>query len=126
MSLTHRQEVLEAHINHSNWKKMVRIVPSLLKRWKCMETGIDLSAETLNALNTCLRTKTKRWLAAEKHAQSKRHEDPTLMDIYDTVISKAPSRAEIQQWLISDESRDITTHGQTSWIACGIKIQELQ
>ncbi|KAH9176147.1 hypothetical protein EDB89DRAFT_2065932 [Lactarius sanguifluus] len=126
MSLAHRQEVLDAHMNHSNWKKMVRIVPSLLKRWKRMETGIDLSAETLNALNTRFRKKTKRWLAAEKHAQSKRHEDPTLMDIYDTVISKAPSRAEIQQQLISDESRDITTHGQTSWIACGIKIQELQ
>ncbi|KAH8990628.1 hypothetical protein EDB86DRAFT_3080255 [Lactarius hatsudake] len=126
MSLAHRQEVLDAHMNHSNWKKMVRIVPSLLKRWKRMETGIDLSAETLNALNTRLRTKPKRWLAAEKHAQSKRHEDPTLMDIYDTVISKALSRAEIQQQLISDESGDITTHGQTSWIACGIKIQELQ
>ncbi|KAH9002185.1 hypothetical protein EDB86DRAFT_2800475, partial [Lactarius hatsudake] len=125
MSLTHRQEVLDAHMNHSNWKKMVHIVPSLLKQWKRMETGIDLSAEMLNALNTCLRTKTKQWLAAEKHAQSKRHEDPTLMDIYDTVISKAPSHAEIQQQLISDESGDITTHGQTSWIACGIKIQEV-
>ncbi|KAH9172399.1 hypothetical protein EDB89DRAFT_1906254 [Lactarius sanguifluus] len=125
MSLAHRQEVLDAHMNHSNWK-MVCIVPSLLKRWKCMETGIDLSAETLNALNTRFRKKTKWWLAAEKHAQSKRHEDPTLMDIYDTVISKAPSCAEIQQRPISDESRDITTHGQTSWIACGIKIQELQ
>ncbi|KAH9163424.1 hypothetical protein EDB89DRAFT_1912653 [Lactarius sanguifluus] len=73
MSLAHCQEVLDAHMNHSNWKKMVRI---------------DLSAETLNALNTRFRKKTKQWLAAEKHAQSKRHEDPTLMDIYDTVISK--------------------------------------
>ncbi|KAH9016537.1 hypothetical protein EDB84DRAFT_1567201 [Lactarius hengduanensis] len=126
MSLAHRQEVLDAHMNHSNWKKMVRIVPSLLKRWKRMETGIDLSAETFDALNTRLGQKTKQWLEAEKHAQSKRHEDPTLMDIYDTVASKAPSRAEIQQQLISEESRDIATHGQTSWIACGIKIQELQ
>ena len=25
MSLSHRQEVLDAHMNHSNWKKMVRI-----------------------------------------------------------------------------------------------------
>ena len=25
MTLFHRQEVLDAHINHSNWKKMVRI-----------------------------------------------------------------------------------------------------
>ncbi|KAI9430336.1 hypothetical protein H4582DRAFT_2063950 [Lactarius indigo] len=126
MSLAHRQEVLDAHMNHSNWKKMVRIVPSLLKRWKRMETGIDLSAETFNTLNARFRKKTKRWLEAENHAQSNRYEDPTLMDIYDTASSKAPSRAEIQQQLISEESRDITTHGQTSWISCGIKIQELQ
>jgi hypothetical protein len=25
MSLAHRQEVLDAHMNHSNWKKLVRI-----------------------------------------------------------------------------------------------------
>ncbi|KAH9018398.1 hypothetical protein EDB85DRAFT_1873822 [Lactarius pseudohatsudake] len=101
-------------------------IPSLLKRWRRMETGIDLSAEILDNLNKRFKAKTKRWLKAEKHAQSKRHEDPTAMDIYDTVTSKAPSRAEIQQQLISEESGDITTHGQTSWIACGIKIQELQ
>ncbi|KAH9012129.1 hypothetical protein EDB85DRAFT_1877901 [Lactarius pseudohatsudake] len=126
MSLAHRQEVLDAHMNHSNWKKMVRIVPSLLKRWKRMDTGIDLSADILDTLNTRFKTKTKRWLKAAKHAQSSRHEDPTVMDIYDTMTSKAPSRAVIQQQLISEESGDITTHGQTSWIACGIKIQELQ
>ncbi|KAH9011674.1 hypothetical protein EDB85DRAFT_1900862 [Lactarius pseudohatsudake] len=126
MSLAHRQEVLDAHMNHSNWKKMVRIVPSLLKRWKRMDTGIDLSADILDTLNTRFKTKTKRWLKAAKHAQSSRHEDPTVMDIYDTMTSKAPSCAVIQQQLISEESGDITTHGQTSWIACGIKIQELQ
>ncbi|KAI9432529.1 hypothetical protein H4582DRAFT_2083395 [Lactarius indigo] len=126
MFLAHHQEVLDAHMNHSNWKKMVRIVPSLLKRWKWMDNGIDLSAEILDTLNARFKKKTKRWLKAESHAQSNRHEDPTLMDIYDTVTSKAPSRAEVQQQLISEESGDITAHGQTSWIACGIKIQELQ
>jgi hypothetical protein len=25
MSLAHRQEVLDAHMNHSNWKKLVRV-----------------------------------------------------------------------------------------------------
>ncbi|KAI9443894.1 hypothetical protein H4582DRAFT_2071441 [Lactarius indigo] len=99
MSLAHRQEVLDAHMNHSNWKKMVRIVPSLLKWWKRMDNGIDLSAEILDTLNA-------------------RHEDPTLMDIYDTVTSKAPSHAEVQQQLILEESGDITAYGQTSWIAC--------
>ncbi|KAH8976825.1 hypothetical protein EDB86DRAFT_2839044 [Lactarius hatsudake] len=126
MSLAHCQEVLDAHMNHSNWKKMVRIVPSLLKWWKHMDTGIDLSADILDTLNTRFKTKMKRWLKAAKHAQSSRHEDPTVMDIYDTMTPKAPSRAVIQQQLILEESGDITTHGQTSWIACGIKIQELQ
>jgi hypothetical protein len=45
-----------------------------------------------------------------------------LMD----AIYSAPSRADIHQQLISEESGDMSTHGQTSWIACGIKIQELQ
>ena len=30
MSLSHRQEVLDAHMNHSNWKKLVRIGTSVL------------------------------------------------------------------------------------------------
>jgi recombinational DNA repair ATPase RecF len=39
---------------------------------------------------------------------------------------EVPSRADIQQQLIMEESKDISTQGQTNWIACGIKIQELQ
>ena len=63
-------------------------VGSLLKRWKRLETGMDLSAETLDSLSQRFRKKTKRWLKAEKHAQLNRHEDPALMDIYDTVTPK--------------------------------------
>ncbi|KAH9019848.1 hypothetical protein EDB84DRAFT_1441988 [Lactarius hengduanensis] len=77
------------------------------------------------------------------------------MDIYDTVKEKAPSRATIQQQLIEEESGDHSIHGVqscselfgavrsvleqlrtapntycsyrwTSWISCGLKIQELQ
>ncbi|KAI9450337.1 hypothetical protein BJY52DRAFT_1227258 [Lactarius psammicola] len=32
----------------------------------------------------------------------------------------------IQQELVSEESGDSSVHGQTSWIACGLKIQEMQ
>ena len=38
----------------------------------------------------------------------------------------APSASEIQQNLITEEGGDPLAHGQTSWIASGIKIQELQ
>jgi len=38
----------------------------------------------------------------------------------------APSRVEVLKQLIAQESEDDSTHGQTSWISKGIKIQELQ
>ncbi|KAF8257631.1 hypothetical protein EI94DRAFT_1817279 [Lactarius quietus] len=126
MSLAHRQEVLDAHMNHSNWKKMVHMVPSILKRWKRMEVGMDLSADTFNSLTKHLKKHTKRWLKSERNAQLNRSSDSTVMDIYDTVTVKAPFLAEIQQKLILEESGDPTTCGQTSWIASGIRIQELQ
>jgi hypothetical protein len=49
---------------------------------------MDLSAETLDSLSQCFRKKTKRWLMADKYAQLNRHENPALMDIYDTVTPK--------------------------------------
>ena len=67
MTLAHCQEVLDAHMNHSNWKKMVNIglghsilmhawcsqfaVPSLLKCWRQMEAAMDLSAEAFESLS---------------------------------------------------------------------------
>ena len=63
-------------------------VPSLLKRWKRLDTGMDISAETFTALSKRFKRKIKPWLKAEKHAQLNRHHDSTLMDIYDTLTAK--------------------------------------
>ena len=38
----------------------------------------------------------------------------------------APSREEVLNQLILEESGQELSHGQTSWISKGIKIQELQ
>ncbi|KAI9451585.1 hypothetical protein BJY52DRAFT_1190868 [Lactarius psammicola] len=126
MTLAHRQEVLDAHMNHSNWKKMVRIVPSLLKRWKRLEDGLALSAEAFMALTKRFKKQTKGWLKDDQAAQRSRDLSPEAMDIYDTAKEKAPSCAMIQQELILEESGDSSVHGQISWIACGLKIQEMQ
>ncbi|KAI9432714.1 hypothetical protein H4582DRAFT_1820825 [Lactarius indigo] len=126
MSLDHRQEVLDAHINHSNWKKLVRIVPSLLKRWKRLKSGLDASLKAYEALNRHFQDKSEQWLKDDECAQQDRQISPSSMDIYDTVKEKAPSCATIQQQLIKEESGDHSVHGETSWISCGLKIQELQ
>ncbi|KAN0128337.1 hypothetical protein V8E53_013842 [Lactarius tabidus] len=59
MSLVHWQEVLDAHINHSNWKKLVQIVPSLLQQWNHLEIGFDSSAQAYKALSKHYKDKTK-------------------------------------------------------------------
>ncbi|KAH9002325.1 hypothetical protein EDB86DRAFT_2800734 [Lactarius hatsudake] len=122
MSLDHRQEVLDAHINHSNWKKLVRIVPSLLKRWKRLKSGLDASSNAYEALNQHFKHKSEQWLKDDECAQQDRQISPSSMDIYDTVKEKGV-------WnilLIEEESGDHSIHGETSWISCGLKIQELQ
>ncbi|KAI9434614.1 hypothetical protein H4582DRAFT_1818472 [Lactarius indigo] len=126
MSLDHRQEVLDSHINYSNWKKLVRIVPSLLKWWKRLDSGLDASAKAYKALNQHFKHKSEQWLKDDEGAQQERQKTPSSMDIYDTVKEKAPSRAAIQQQLTEEESRDHSIQGETSWISCGLKIQELQ
>jgi len=63
-------------------------VPTLLRRWKALEDGLDVSAEAFEALCTRFKTKTRKWLEEEREAQYRRYEDPTAMDIYDTTVGK--------------------------------------
>ena len=107
MTLAHCQEVLHAHMNHSNWKKLINIglrpsflkcvwcshiyhflVPSLLKCWAQMETAMDLSANAFDSLSTQLGKNTKQWLKADQHAQLTRQSDSSIMDMYDTSTVK--------------------------------------
>ncbi|KAH9022871.1 hypothetical protein EDB85DRAFT_1895014 [Lactarius pseudohatsudake] len=121
-----RQEVLDAHMNHSNWKKLVRIVPSLLKWWKRLGPGLDASSKAFESLSEHYKDKTRQWLKEDIAAQINRGTNPSSMDIYDTVKQKAPSRAVIQQQLMVEEDGDHSIRGETSWISCGLKIQEMQ
>ncbi|KAN0138822.1 hypothetical protein V8E53_003210, partial [Lactarius tabidus] len=113
MSLPHCQEVLDAHMNHSNWKKMVRIVPSLLMWWKQLQAGLELNAEVFQSLSLRLEKQTSQWLTQDQQAQIDRNVNPSAMDIYDTATAKG-------------EGGDPLAGGQTSWIASSIRIQELQ
>jgi hypothetical protein len=63
-------------------------VASLLKRWNRLQSGLDLSADSFDALTMRQRKKAKPWLKAEQYAQLNRHKDSTLMDIYDTAMAK--------------------------------------
>ncbi|KAN0129093.1 hypothetical protein V8E53_013089 [Lactarius tabidus] len=114
MTLAHCQEVLDAHMNHSNWKKMVRIGQRL-------QAGLELSAEAFQSLSLHLEKHTQQWLTQDQHAQINRNADPSVMDMYDTATAKGPSPSDIQEILISEEGGDPLAQGQTSWIASALR-----
>jgi hypothetical protein len=60
-------------------------VPSLLKRWKRLDTGLELSAEAFLNLSKRFKKNTKEWAQADKDTQRSRNRKPESMDIYDTV-----------------------------------------
>jgi predicted transcriptional regulator YheO len=63
-------------------------VPSLLKRWKRLEPGLDASAKAFKSLSEYFKHKTEEWLKEDEDAQRDRHKFPASMDIYDTVKEK--------------------------------------
>jgi hypothetical protein len=64
------------------------IVPSLLKRWKRLESGLGLSAEAFLTLSKRWKTQIKEWLKEDEDAQRTRYTNPEAMDIYDTSKEK--------------------------------------
>ena len=61
------------------------IVPALLKHWKQLQSGLELSTEAFINLFKCFKADRKTWLVDKKAAQMNRHNKPNAMDIYDTI-----------------------------------------
>ena len=98
-------------MNYSNWKKLVHIgmhklntthtfilisiVPALLKRWKWLQPGLELSAEAFINLSKCFKNDWKTWLVEDKAAQENRHNKPEAMDIYDTINTQGMEDVDV-------------------------------
>ena len=63
-------------------------VPSLLRHWKRLHSGMEQSAEALAGLSERFKCNIGKWLESERRAQLKRSKDCTAMDIYDTIITR--------------------------------------
>ncbi|KAI0257943.1 hypothetical protein BC834DRAFT_976158 [Gloeopeniophorella convolvens] len=126
MSLVHRAEVLDAHMNYSNWKKLIKTVPFMLKRWKRVQEGLPLSEVAFVGLSQRFPTMIGIWALQEADAQSKRWENPEAMDIYETKTKKAPTRSEVQTELSKQEKAWDSSNGEAQWISSGLTIQETQ
>jgi hypothetical protein len=107
MSTSHRREVIDDHMNDSNWKKLVdagefisisrycidahadRAVNAVCRRYGKAISGATLSATAFDSINSSADPDSvKVWSAEEKYAQRERVRDVTVMDIYDIKMKR--------------------------------------
>ncbi|KAH9031510.1 hypothetical protein EDB85DRAFT_1865757, partial [Lactarius pseudohatsudake] len=129
MSTSHRREVIDDHMNDSNWKKLIDIgkFNSLPVRYRRALSGAVLSAAAFESINSSASSESvEAWSTQEVQAQRERAQDVTAMDIYDIKMKRFPSRAEI---LLELTEKEIDTSGQkghVAWLASGLRIREMQ
>jgi hypothetical protein len=113
---------------------------TLAQKHKKAVAGSSDSQKAFDALNSSIDKQIQDlWSAAEEKALRRRDRHEEAMDIYDVTAEKgwtsytpwpisdarlAPSRAQIQLQLAEEE--DAPMRGVTTWLACGIKIEETQ
>ena len=107
MSKAHRQEFLDLHMNHSNWRKLNGIgasiafrsstacdicpilVPSIVTKWSKVGKGIAESEEAYQSIRESVSAKNQaEWEALELDALVNRWTDPSVMDIYEVHADK--------------------------------------
>nr|VWP01792.1 Cytochrome P450 monooxygenase AKT7 (EC (AK-toxin biosynthesis protein 7) [Ganoderma boninense] len=128
MSAAHRREVIDDHMNDSNWMKLTRISTLLTQKWRraCKEWGPAVAAfdELTRASDPA---KCDEWKREADAADEARVSDPAAMDIYDVTTKPLPTRKDVQIMLSQQE---LIEHGGTDqlgaadWIGNGLRIEE--
>ena len=105
MSTSHRREVIDDHMNDSNWKKLVDVgkyspkdglflltghaVSAVTRRYQKALLGATTSVTAFESINSSATPDAiQTWSAEEEHAQNERVHDVTAMDIYDIKMKR--------------------------------------
>ncbi|KAI6096195.1 hypothetical protein F5141DRAFT_1067825 [Pisolithus sp. B1] len=108
MTQAHRQEVYDDHMRDSNWKKLVGLVPSLLKKYKTSNKCLEEMNQAYEQLTAVLDPdRVSGWELDALRAEADRGE---ALDIYLLKGDKAPTFHEVG--------------GSVAWLAEGISIED--
>ncbi|KAI1784147.1 hypothetical protein LXA43DRAFT_1101707 [Ganoderma leucocontextum] len=128
MSAAHRREVIDDHMNDSNWMKLTRMTAILIRKWKraCKEWQPAVTAFNELSAGSDAQTLAK-WEGEADAADLARNRDPAAMDIYDVDAASVPTRKEVQVMLGEQELADgDQSLGAADWISTGLRIEEMK
>ncbi|KAF7984920.1 hypothetical protein HWV62_9821 [Athelia sp. TMB] len=124
MTASQRREIYDDFMRDSNWKKMVNIVKTLLKKCKRAEDGLKETKQAFERLNEGLSSElVAKWELAEKQAAEKRGKS---LKCYDVRRVKAATMSEIQMEFLNGTRGENVQEEAVSWLASGIAIEAAQ
>ncbi|KAI6117514.1 hypothetical protein EV401DRAFT_2072574 [Pisolithus croceorrhizus] len=117
------QEVYDDHMRDSNWKKLVGLVPSLLKKYKTSNKCLEEMNQAYEQLTAVLDPyKVSGWELDALRAEADRGE---ALDIYLLKGNKAPT-VGMQLQLMRNPKSPSGSGGSVTWLAKGISIEDSQ
>ncbi|KAI0704604.1 hypothetical protein C8Q76DRAFT_624101, partial [Earliella scabrosa] len=127
MSSAHRREVIDDHMNDSNWMKLTRIVNALCRKWRRVCKELKPAIEAYDRLTEAAGPRlVAQWTAEAAAADAARDENVAAMDIYDIHNKPLPTRKDVQALLIEQEM--VSTPGQAvsaaEWISEGLRVEQ--
>ncbi|KAI6118065.1 hypothetical protein F5141DRAFT_1043887, partial [Pisolithus sp. B1] len=127
MTQAHRQEVYDDHMRDSNWKKLVGLVPSLLKKYKTSNKCLEEMNQAYEQLTAVLDPdKVSGWELDALRAEADRGD---ALDIYLLKGHKgrsSPTFHEVQIQLMKNPMTPFGSGGSVAWLAEGISIEDSQ
>lgn len=104
-------------------------VLSIIKKHKKAKTGLEATlTELIELTNQRSPSEVAQWKdLADKADVNRKVVGPSAMDIYESKSDlQVPSKADIQIELCEEELQTKHQNGVTSWLAQGIRIEEIQ
>ncbi|THH03604.1 hypothetical protein EW146_g10384 [Bondarzewia mesenterica] len=84
MATSHWRETLDAHMADSNWKKWIKMVLTICKRYIKARAAFKASQEAFQLLNSATDPRlVEQWAGQEQNAAIHQQNHPNLLDIYD-------------------------------------------
>ncbi|TFK59289.1 hypothetical protein BDN72DRAFT_734315, partial [Pluteus cervinus] len=128
-SEAHRDEILDDHMNHSNWKKLVRMPRSLVSKFFRAERFVEETADALEGLTEKNNeADIEQWTLKAQEVQEQRLNKVEAMDWYTADVPKDPGRADRQLQLVEKELKEPKKglRGIAAVLSDGLRIEEIQ
>ncbi|KAI6167458.1 hypothetical protein EDD17DRAFT_1504569 [Pisolithus thermaeus] len=127
MTSPHCQELLDFQMNDSNFMKMIQMISSLLQKLKVAWAVVTLAQEAFDRLNEAVpSSQQENWWRQEEAALKDHIHDPSVMDIVEIQLMKAPTVHGVELHLLQTSTTSGMHHRAASWLTCGLVIEEAE